>query len=231
MAGGRIKGITIEIGGDTTKLQSALKGVDRQLHTTQNNLKDINKLLKLNPGNTELLTQKQKNLTEAINLTKERLNQLKEAQAGVEKGSAEWDALQREIIATEGDLKNLQQEMRNFGNVTGQQLKAVGGKLQAAGAKIEEVGHKLQVISGAAAAVGGGLLKLGYDAAKSADEMLTLSEQTGIPVWGTVGQQSVLDEFRRYAQDHDLDSAYIGRYQPIKVMMHRSWDKYLSEGL
>ena len=180
MAGGRIKGITIEIGGDTTKLQSALKGVDRQLHTTQNNLKDINKLLKLNPGNTELLTQKQKNLSEAINLTKDRLKQLKEAQAGVEKGSAEWDALQREIIATEGDLKNLQQEMRNFGSVSGQQLKAVGGKLQVAGAKIEEVGHKLQGISGAAAAVGGGLLKLGYDAAKSADEMLTLSEQTGI---------------------------------------------------
>lgn len=180
MAGGRIKGITIEIGGDTTKLQSALKGVDRQLHATQNNLKDVNKLLKMNPGNTELLTQKQKNLSEAINLTKDRLKQLKEAQAGVEKGTAEWDALQREIIATEGDLKNLQQEMRNFGNVTGQQLKAVGGKLQEAGGKIEDVGRKLSGISAGAAAVGTGLLKLGYDAAQSADEITTLSQQTGI---------------------------------------------------
>ena len=147
MAGGRIKGIPIEIGGDTTKLQSALKGVDRQLHTTQNNLKDINKLLKLNPGNTELLTQKQKNLSEAINLTKDRLKQLKEAQAGVEKGSAEWDALQREIIATEGDLKNLQKEMRNFGSVSAQQLTAVGQNLKDAGSKVTGLGQKLSGIS------------------------------------------------------------------------------------
>ena len=62
----RISGITIEIGGDTSKLQSALRGVDKQLRTTQTNLRDVNKLLKLNPGSTELLTQKQKQLTEAI---------------------------------------------------------------------------------------------------------------------------------------------------------------------
>ena len=176
----RIAGITIEIGGNTTKLQKSLEAVDKKLKSTAADLKDVNKLLKLKPGNVELLTQKQKQLTEAISLTKTRLQELKAAQSGLQKGTAEWDALQREIIATEGDLKNLQQEMRNFGSVTGQQLKAVGGKLQAAGAKIEEVGHKLQGISGAAAAVGGGLLKLGYDAAKSADEMLTLSQQTGI---------------------------------------------------
>ena len=57
---GRIKGITVEIGGDTTKLQSALKGVNSQIKNTQSQLKDVEKLLKLDPGNTELLTQKQK---------------------------------------------------------------------------------------------------------------------------------------------------------------------------
>ena len=177
---GRIAGITIEIGGNTTKLQKALNGVDKQLRATQANLKDVDKLLKLNPGNTELLTQKQKNLSEAINLTKDRLEQLKSAQSGVEKGSAEWDALQREIIETEGKLKGLQGEMRNFGSVSAQQLKAVGGKLQEAGGKIEEVGRKLSGISAGAAAVGTGLLKLGYDAVTSADDINTLAKQTGI---------------------------------------------------
>lgn len=177
---GRIAGITIEIGGNTTKLQKALSGVDKQLRATQANLKDVNKLLKLNPGNTELLTQKQKNLTEAIQLTKDRLSQLKDAQSGVQKGSAEWDALQREIIETEGRLRGLQTEMRNFGSVTAQQIKVVGGKLQEAGGKIEDVGRKLSGISAGAAAIGGGLLKLGYSAVQSADDLNTLSKQTGI---------------------------------------------------
>lgn len=177
---GRIKGITIEIGGDTTKLQTALKGVDKQLNATQANLKDVNKLLKLNPGNVELLTQKQKQLTEAIGLTKDRLKQLKDAQANVQKGSAEWDALQREIIETEGNLKGLQKEMKDFGSVSSQQLKNVGNKLQAAGGKVEELGKKLSGISAGAAAVGAGLLKMGYDAVQSADDINTLSQQTGI---------------------------------------------------
>ena len=55
MAGSRIKGITVEIGGDTTKLQSALKGVNSEIKNTQSQLKDVEKLLKLDPGNTELL--------------------------------------------------------------------------------------------------------------------------------------------------------------------------------
>ena len=176
----RIAGITIEIGGNTTKLQKSLDGVNKKLKSTSTALKDVNKLLKLNPGNTELLTQKQKKLTEAISLTKERLEQLKKAQDSVQEGSAEWDALQREIIATEGDLKGLQAEMRNFGSVSAQQLKAVGGKLKEAGGKIEDVGRKLRGVSASAAAIGAGLLKLGYNAVQSADDLNTLSKQTGI---------------------------------------------------
>ena len=68
-------------------------------------------------------------------------------------------------------------------------------------------------------------LKMGYDL------VAELSRQTGIPVWGTCGRQEVLDDFARYARDNHLDSAYIGRYQPIQVLMHRSWDKFLAEGL
>lgn len=176
----RISGITIEIGGDTTNLQKSLKKVDQSLKGTQSNLKDINKLLKLDPGNTELLTQKQKNLKDAISLTNDRLKELKEAQAGVKEGSAEWDALQREIIATEQDLKQLKSEYRDFGSVASQQIKNVGQSLQDAGGKVEAFGKKLAPVSGAAAAIGGGLLKLGYNAITSADELNTLSQQTGI---------------------------------------------------
>lgn len=71
MAGSRIKGITVEISGDTTKLHSALKGVNSEIKNTQSQLKDVEKLLKLDPGNTELLAQKQKLLSSAVSETKE----------------------------------------------------------------------------------------------------------------------------------------------------------------
>ena len=60
MAGGRVKGITIEIGGDTTKLEAALKNVNREIKDTESKLKDVNKLLKMDPGNSDLLAQKYK---------------------------------------------------------------------------------------------------------------------------------------------------------------------------
>lgn len=176
---GRIAGITIEIGGDTSNLQKSLKGVDSQLKTTQTNLKDINKLLKLDPGNTELLRQKQSQLKEAIAQTKDRLQQLKDAQSGVAKGTPEWDRLQREIIETEHNLQGLEAEYTQFGSVAKQQLQAVGQKLQDAGDKISDFGQKLAPLSGAAAGIGTALVKLGLDAGLAADDLNTLAKQTG----------------------------------------------------
>lgn len=107
----RIKGITVEIGGDTTKLQNALKGVNGQIRNTQSALKDVEKLLKLDPTNTTLLAQKQKLLTQAIGETKEKLSTLKTAAAQayeqLQKGGitqAQYDALQREIHHTATSL-------------------------------------------------------------------------------------------------------------------------------
>lgn len=137
---GRIQGITIEIDGNATGLDKALKGVDKTLKTTQNNLRDVNKLLKLDPGNTELLVQKQKNLEKAIDTTKGRLEELKKAQGGVAEGSEEWDGLQREIIATEQNLQKLEGEYRNFGSVAAQQIAVVGEKMEKVGSGIETVG-------------------------------------------------------------------------------------------
>ena len=76
----RIKGITIEIGGDTTKLQTALKGVNTEIRNTQSQLKDVEKLLKLDPGNTELIAQKHRLLAQAVSETREKLETLKTAQ-------------------------------------------------------------------------------------------------------------------------------------------------------
>lgn len=176
----RIAGITIEIGGDTSNLQKSLKGVDSQLRSTQSALRDVNKLLKLDPGNTELLVQKQKNLESAIAQTKNRLHQLKDAQKGVEKGTQEWDNLQREIIATEQSLKGLEKEYREFGSVSAQQIKAAGQAMKDFGGKVESVGRTLAPVSAAAAGIGASMLKLGYNAVTSADELNTLSQQTGI---------------------------------------------------
>ena len=180
MAAGRIKGITIQLDADATPLQKALSGVDKSLRQTQSNLRDVNKLLKLDPGNTTLLTQKQKALKDAIGLTKDRLQQLKDAQKGVKEGTAEWDGLQREIIDTEQKLDKLKAQYRDFGSVAKQQLQAVGEKLKETGQKVTDFGEKLAPVSGAAAALGGAMVKLGYDTVKNADELSTLSKQTGI---------------------------------------------------
>ena len=115
----RIKGITVEIGGDTTGLSKALSGVNKEIRNTQSQLTDVNRLLKLDPTNSELLSQKQKLLSQAVGETKEKLTQLKSVQdqmdAGLKNGSVtqeQYDAWQREIIATEQELKGLEQQCK-----------------------------------------------------------------------------------------------------------------------
>lgn len=116
----RIKGITVEIGGDTTGLDKALKGVNNTIRTTQSSLKDVSRLLKLDPSNAQLLVQKQKLLSTAIKETSDKLNTLKEAdkQAKVQLeqgklGQEQYDALQREIIETQQSLQKLEDELKN----------------------------------------------------------------------------------------------------------------------
>lgn len=148
MASSRIKGITIEIGGDTTKLQQALKQVDSTISGTQNSLRDLNKLLKLDPTNTDLLKQKQESLKTAIDATKDRLKTLKEAYSQLngnnsEEARKQQEALSREIVDTEGKLKSLEKEYSQFGSVASQQLQAVGGAMKEVGEKISTMGAGL----------------------------------------------------------------------------------------
>ena len=92
MAGGRIKGITIEIDGSTTGLNKALKETESSLSSTQRSLKDVNRLLKVDPTSTELLSQKQKLLAQAVGDTKTKLDSLKQASEQAAKTAGNYDA-------------------------------------------------------------------------------------------------------------------------------------------
>lgn len=176
----RIAGITIEIGGDTKNLQKSLGEVDKKLSTTQNTLKDVNKLLKLDPGNTELLTQKQKALSDSVNLTKDRLQQLKDAQGGVAQGSDEWDRLQREIIETEQNLKKAQESMKEFGSVSAQQLKQVGDKVKAVGDKMSSIGTGMsKAVTGPIVAIGAASMAAWSEVDSAMDTIVTKTGATG----------------------------------------------------
>jgi len=180
---GNIKGITIEIGGDTTGLDKALQGVNKEIRTTQSNLKDVNAALKLDPSNTELLEQKQKLLADAVSATADKLDTLKTAQeqaaeqlARGDIGQEQYDALTREITKTEAALKKAKSEAENF-SVGIEKAKVALNKV---GTAAEQVATKTKKLS---AAAGGLLTALGaaaYKSAQAADELNTLSAQTGI---------------------------------------------------
>lgn len=165
----RIKGITVEIGGDTTKLQNALKGVNGQIKNTQSALKDVEKLLKLDPTNTTLLAQKQKLLTQAIGETKEKLATLKtaaqQANEQLQKGEIsqeQYDALQREIAETEAELKKLESQASKT-NQTLTKIGEVGSKVETFGNGVTNAGKKVSVASAAVTAMGGAAVKTAAD--------------------------------------------------------------------
>jgi TP901 family phage tail tape measure protein len=156
----RTKGITVEIGGDTTKLSKALDSVNKNIKNTQTQLKDGEKLLKLDPTNTEFLAQKQKLLKDAISDTKEKLSTLKtaaeqanEALANGDISKEQYDALQREIVETEQDLKKLEEQAVNSSTAL-QKISAAGEKMTAIGDKISSAGTKLLPVTAGITALG-----------------------------------------------------------------------------
>lgn len=177
MASNRIKGITIEIGGDTTKLTDSLKKVDSSLKTTQADLKDVNKLLKLDPSNVELLKQKQELLGKAVTDTKTRQEELKKAleaskQAGdTEENRRQQDLLQRELIETTASLKDLEK-----------QAKSCNPTLESLSAKTGALAEKTKGLSTAAGVAGAGMVAMAVSAGKTADALLTDARNTGFTV-------------------------------------------------
>ena len=156
----RIQGITVEIGGDTTKLQTALKGLNGEIKSTQTALKDVEKLLKMDPGNTELLAQKEKLLAQAVDETKQKLETLKTAAeqantalANGDISQEQYDALQREIVETEQNLRSLETQANQSATAV-QKIAATGESLKTTGDNISNAGKKLLPVTAAVTGLG-----------------------------------------------------------------------------
>lgn len=233
----RVKGLTIEIGGNTTKLQAALKGVNTQIRSTTTSLRDVDRLLKFNPGNTELLHQKQQLLAKSIQDTTEKLRTLKTAQeqmkaAGVNKNSDEYQRLQREIIETENKLKSLNRQFKEFGSVASQAVIAAGEKIQQVGQRIKAVGDSIaNVGSRMTRSVTMPIMAVGTAAVKTAaDYEAAMSEVRAITGASEDDMQRLSDTARQWGTDSvfaadEVASAY-------KYMGMAGWDAtQMLEGL
>lgn len=181
----RIKGITVEIGGDTTGLDKALKSVNTSIRSTQSALKDVNRLLKLDPSNTELLSQKQRLLKDAITATKEKLDSLKVAQEQAkqqlengELGQDKYDALQREIVETEEELRRLQQEAATT-NTALSKIDVAGQKMEAVGNSIAGAGKKMMGVTTVIGGVGVAAVKTAADFDSAMSQVAAVSGATG----------------------------------------------------
>jgi chromosome segregation ATPase len=136
MASGKIRGITVEIGGDTTKLGKALQSSEMTTKSLQSELRQVDKLLQFDPGNVDLLAQKQKILTQAVEETSEKLKILEQAEAQVVEqfnkgdiGEDQLRAFQREIIETQNKLSKFESDLDG----TGDSLKDVGDSAEQSG--------------------------------------------------------------------------------------------------
>lgn len=183
---GRIKGITINIEGNATKLQTALKGVNSDLRATNTALRDVNKLLKFDPGNADLLKQKQEYLAKAIDDTKEKLEQEKaameqlKAAGDTQENQEQQRALTREIAETEQKLKSLEAEARKSASVLGSQMQAAGQKIQGIGKSIANVGRNLSMyVTAPIAGIGAAAVKTTADFDSSMSKVMAVSGATG----------------------------------------------------
>ena len=138
----RVKGITVKIGGDVSGLDKALQKVNGEINDTQAKLKDVKRLLRLDPGNTELLRQKQELLSKAVGETKNKLEQLKDAEkqlkdSGVDENSAQFQSLRREIIETENSLDDLERAA-NQSNAALEKIGATADKVASGAQKVAD---------------------------------------------------------------------------------------------
>ena len=191
MASNKIKGITVEIGGDTTKLGKALADVNKKSYALSSELKDINRLLKLDPKNTELLAQKQRVLADAIANSAKKLETLEEAEKQVQKqfergevSEEQLRALQREIAKTKQEMDGYKKEADEAAGSTSKFGEAAKGAASKLGTGLKVAGgvaaKGLAVVATAAAAAATALAKASVDAASYADNILTASTVTGI---------------------------------------------------
>ena len=185
MAGGSIKGITISFMGDTTKLDKALRDVRKSTKDIDSELRKVNNSLKFNPGNVDLLRQKQTLLNQKIEQTENNLKDLRNMQKQVAndpsqgKNSQAYRELQREIIKSENQLKRFNAEQRKI-KAALSPLGQFGSKMSEVGGKLTAAGNAMRGLSMAGGVVAGAIGALAVKSGKAADDLDTLSKVTGI---------------------------------------------------
>ena len=206
-----IKGITIEIGGDTTKLDKALQGTNKEIKSTQSELREVERLLKMDPGNTEAMKQKQELLTKAVGETKDKLDLLKDAEKQVEEqfknGEAseeQYRAIKREVEATEAQLKNLEKAAADS-NVT---LTKVGEAFGNVGDKLTTVGTKLTTVSAGIVGMGIASVAAAKDLDSGYDTIITKTGASGEALEGL--QETANNVYGSMAVDMDDVGIAIG---------------------
>lgn len=167
MANKGIKGITIELGANTVGLDKALRDVNSRSRDLQTELKQVERALKFDPGNTVLISQQQQILADSVANTAEKLDRLKAAQAQVEQqfqsgdiGAEQYRAFQREVMSTESRLDQLRQSLNNVGDSASlagvrQDLSQVGNEAETAQGSVKELGGELAGLAAGALAGGG----------------------------------------------------------------------------
>ena len=170
----KIKGIIVEIGGDTVGLQKALKDVNDKAKNVSSEMREVEKALKLDPTNTELLAQKQQLLSKQTEIAKEKLSALKEVQKQVEEqfkngqiGEEQYRAFQREVAVAEGNLKNLEEQLED----TNENTKDLGDSFEKSESKLAKFGEVAKQVGQAAADIFAALGKAAIDAGKKIWEM------------------------------------------------------------
>lgn len=177
---GKIRGISIELSADTTGLVKGLKSADSAIRTTQKELRDINRLLKLDPTNMTLLKQKTQALQTQVAQTSDKLKKLKEIEKqmkseGIDQNSEQFKALQREIIATEQELKKLE---GTAGSGSAKMLQ-ISEATKKVGESAEKVGKKMMKVTAAITAVGAVSIKAFTEVDNGYDEMIKKTGATG----------------------------------------------------
>lgn len=185
----RIKGITIELDGDTKGLDKSLKDVNKEARDIQKELRDVDRLLKFNPKNVELLAQKKKLLADQVENTKKKLEQLKSAQDQVTKAfengeisEEQYRAFQREIAETESKLKHYEGQLKSVDSAQrsfGEKMAAAGKTVKEFGQGMTTVGKELSMkVTAPLTAIGGIATKIGMDFKAGLSEVQAISGAT-----------------------------------------------------
>lgn len=192
MANKKIKGITIKFGADTMALDKAMKEIDKTSRSLGNELKSVNRLLKFDPKNTQLLEQKQELLNEQIGNTSKKLEALKQAQEEVEKkfksgdiGAEEYRDFQRTLSKTEQDLKSYTSQLEKLNDVSGKvsrKIQDVGDSVKKVGGKVSDAGKALAPLSGALAGAGIASSKMSMDFEDAMAKVSTIADETEVPL-------------------------------------------------